>query len=574
MLRPRPPRSSPLFRRTAPHGAVVLGVLALLVAGSASHASAQASLLVEASDRLFRADLAALTAQGVTDRPVFGLGFLTRREAARIVVDARAGLARLEARAEATRDPDLAIRADAVRATLARLAARLAPDLAALEDGTAPPPMRAGRMEVAATWYDDHDRPYPNNFLGDVDARTQPLGGLRQGRTLADGWDTWTEASASLQTGAPLALHLQLRVDPDRDDPVTVQQAYARLAFLEIGSLTAGRADVTWGQSRRASMTLSGNARSPWSLRLSSDRPFTLPGFLSALGPIAGDGFWADLGAGQNFPGANLMGWNMRARPHPRFEVGLAMLSQFGGEGAPEYGPWDVVKDLLFAQVGVRQFSNKVGGFDFRWRAPDAAGLSVYGEFVVDDLDLNPGRLPEWVVEDVGHVYGVELARLTPDGGLGGWAEFHHTGHRFYRHVNFISGVTYQQDFVGNPLGPDGDGVYAGLDIRPGGADLLEIELGWERRSRDKYWVVGSEDPFNTFPGDDGWDVAEDFPEESRVRAVATWRRAAGVGPSAWMVRAGLERIGNFAWEEGQDRTLALVEIRLPVTGLLGVLDP
>lgn len=554
---------------------VALCALFAALAGGGPGVAGQASPLVDPSDRFLRADVAALAAQGVTDRPTSGLGHLTRMEAARIVVDARSGLAALEARAAATPNPDMAERVAAVRATLSRLEARLTPELMALRQSTTPGGVSIldADMELAGSWYDDADRPYPNNFLGDVDARTQPLGGRRQGRTLEDGWSNWAEAGLSARLGAPLVVHSRVHVDPDADDVLTLQQAYVRVAIIDLGSLTAGRADVVWGQSRRAGLMMSGNARSPWTIRFSTDRPAILPGFLDALGPVTGEIFWADLGEAQNFPGADLMGWHLSLRPHPRFEAGLGLVSQFGGDGAPEYGTWDVVKDLLFTQAGVRQFSNKIAGVDVRWRAPEAAGLAVYAELVVDDLDWNPGRLPEWILEDVGHVYGVEFARLVPDGSLGVWAEFHHTGHRFYRHPNFTSGLTYERDFLGNPLGPDGDGLYGGVDLRMGAGDLVEIEGGWERRSRDKYFVEGSDDLFNSFPGDDGWAVYEDFPEESRLRAVATWRRAAGHGASAWMARVGVERIMNFAWEEGRDRTIGLIEARVPVSALFGLVD-
>ncbi len=536
-----------------------LSVLLICAAAAPGGAAAQSSALVSPDDHMVRADLSLLASSGLTDRITSGLGALSRLEAARVLRDALSSPLATSAAASTV---------SAIR----RLEEHFAPELAVLADqadsGAVTPSRPLAYIEARAAYLDAPSHGYPNNFLGDIDARANPLGSLRQGRTWFDGANGTLETAHTIQLGPRATVHARPRLrswvapgTEEVEESVSLQEAYVRIPVRSL-AVTVGRADVVWGQSRRGSLIMSGNARSPWLARLTTDRPVVLPGFLDALGPVTGDLFAADLGGGQNFPNAKLTGYHVSIRPHPRFEAGLGIISHFGGEGAPEYSFGGVVKDLLFVLKGVRQFSNKLAGVDFRWWFPDTGGLSIYGEFVADDIDLNPGRLPEWILEDVGHVYGIEVARLTRDGRLGGWAEVHHTGHRFYRHSQFTSGTTYQGDILGNPLGPDGDGLYGGLDLRSTGGDLLRMEAAWERQSRDRYYVLG--DPlFNTFPGDDGWSVYEDFPEETRVRILASWHREAPSHGAGFSVRTGLQRTANFDYTAGADRTDFLTELRV-----------
>jgi hypothetical protein len=141
-------------------------------------------------------------------------------------------------------------------------------------------------------------------------------------------------------------------------------------------------------------------------------------------------------------------------QPWTRFELGVAVLVQTGGNGAPPATFIERVVDLfpaidaLAPQHADLLFSNKIAGGNLRLRFPELSGLDVYYELAVDDFDGR--RLRSSMVDDAGHLLGARIA--VGEAVLRG--EWHRTALRLYEHAQFVSGMTYRQRLLGSPLGP------------------------------------------------------------------------------------------------------------------------
>jgi hypothetical protein len=297
---------------------------------------------------------------------------------------------------------------------------------------------------------------------------------------------------------------------------------------------SVGRAPLVWGQGRR-SLFLSDNARALDMLWLGTDHPWKLPG---RLGSAALSFFAADLGARQYFPHTKLLGYKASLTPTPNFELGLSALDFVGGRGAPHARFGKVLANLFlrpFFPVEGFQFSNEMLGIETRVRLPSLGGTQLYWEMNLDDFDWSRVKSSLWT-DDAGQLFGVRL----PEAALAVTLEFHHTGTRFNRHQQFLSGPTVDRMLLGDPLGPDADGGYAFL-----GWENFGLELATEVYRADQYTIV---QPPMRFV------LLERRPRERRQRAMLSARRG-----SAITVQAGIEHVSGFEFVRGSSRTQALL---------------
>ncbi len=118
--------------------------------------------------------------------------------------------------------------------------------------------------------------------------------------------------------------------------------------------------------------------------------------------------FVADLGTtDQVYPHAKLAGYQLSMLPTSRVELGAELIDETGGDGAPGASFLQRVDDalpLLDVLSPNFQFSNKMAGLDTRLSLPELAGLTVYGEGVVDDFDAR--RLRSSLLTDGGYIAG------------------------------------------------------------------------------------------------------------------------------------------------------------------------
>jgi hypothetical protein len=307
--------------------------------------------------------------------------------------------------------------------------------------------------------------------------------------------------------------------------------------------------DWAWGQGGAAGAFLSANARPLRAVAVQSDTAFALPGRLAALGRWRATFVAADLGRAQNFPHAKLLAYKVSLAARPTVEVGGGIMAQVGGRGAPPMSALDRTADL-FPFVGWlregsdRLRSNKRADFDVRVRVPGWRGLSVGYELTVDDFDLRRPQSMLW--EDAGNLLTVSVPRLARDGALALDLRAQRTGLREYRHYQFVSGVTYRDQVLGAPLGPNAGALSATLTWRPRPFDAATLAVTREFRDPSSY-VNGNPDPAGALD----FVKVRPGPIERRLRLAAGWERTLPGRGASTGARLGVERAGAHAFTPG-----------------------
>jgi hypothetical protein len=553
---------------TAVPGLRTLATLALsLAVWCPGSAPAQATTNVPVEDLTYR-HVERLIAEGLLDTVHVGQRPYSRREMGRIVAEAERRLPGLEARASS----DTTLSAGA-RADLSRRVERARAILGLLRDeyGT---DGRAGTrlLESAAadwTWTNSPPRVVPSDDLGGISAVTNPLVDYRLGRRYVDGGNLAIETTHRARPVRFLAAAARVRtwngwsqLTDSGGHRLSAEALYGQLALRNV-LVEVGRDHLFYGQGMRASLSVSGNARALDMVKIASDLPFRMPWLLRALGPTRASLFVADLGEKQNFPGAKLAGYKLSFLPSTRVEVGVSVLDQMGGRGAPSASVGDRLLDLiplvdpLFFGDRDIQISNKLAGMDFRFRFPSRRGLELYVDGMLDDFDHRRIRSSFW--QDAGWITGLAIPRLTADGRVQLAAEYQHTGLRYYQHGQFTSGVTLDGRIIGNALGSKAGAAYARLSWDQGITSSIALETAYERRSGDRYRVRVDD------AQDNGWQFEriETRPKETRARVALMWLAELTPTRPRLIAEVGVEHVGNFTFVEGQRRTNALARIGL-----------
>src|SRR5512138_1507918 len=276
-------------------------------------------------------------------------------------------------------------------------------------------------------------RRIPVDPNGSIDASINPLAGWRGGRTLVDGATAAIETMHSVSLGRHVAVAVapRLEVETDRERAGAAGRVQAASAVLQFGNFVAelGRDYAVFGPAPGGGLLLSTNAVPLDMVRLSMQRPAALPGWFRRLGPVHAMLLVADLGTErQNHPHAKLVGYRMSIVPHRNLEFGVQVLDETGGRGAPGASFGDRVLDAIPPIDAWRtgsdfQFSNKLAGVDARWRMPDWAGLELYVDGAVDDMDIR--RLRSSLLLDGGVIGGLSMSCLVGCGRLRVRAEYH-----------------------------------------------------------------------------------------------------------------------------------------------------
>jgi hypothetical protein len=298
-------------------------------------------------------------------------------------------------------------------------------------------------------------------------------------------------------------------------------------------------------------------------VKLASDLPFRMPWFLRSLGPTRASFFLADLGERQNFPGAKLIGYKWSFLPSPRLELGVSVVNQMGGQGAPAASFGDRLLDLipiidpLFIGKRDIQISNKFAGMDLRVRFPAARGLEWYVDGLLDDFDHR--RVWGSFRDDAGWITGVSLPRLTDDGRFQLAAEVQRTGLRYYQHAQFNSGLTFDNRIIGNALGAKAHAAYVRLGWDRGATASLSLDGALELRSNDHYrteWIDEAENRWRFVK-------VESRPRETRARVALTWHGELSPTRPWVLAELGYERVTNFAFARGEGRDNVLARVGL-----------
>ena len=518
----------------------------------------QATPPVDPTDPVYRV-IGRLAAERLIDTVVVGQRPYSRRAIAHMLIQAERNRARLDGAPE---------RAPLLLALLARERARFAKEIDALAGdqgrswGLSLP---VDRATLDATMLDSDTRSIPGAGLGGLTASTNPLVDNRQGRYFVSRGTTGAiELAARLQLGRFAAASATPSVRATRysapDDPrfnVLTLSTLLRNVHLEVG-----KEYVSWGQTPTGGLASSWNQGAMYQARVSSDLAFVMPWFLRKLGPTRGTFIFATLGDDwQRYNQSKWISYKVSIEPSPRLELGVTVVDEMGGGGAPQatFGKRvaDVVPlvDVIFMGKSDLQFSNKLAGADLRWRVPNARGLELLIESMVDDFDARRIKSSLW--EDNGIIAGFYLPQLSPSGTWSLEGEAHHTGLRYYEHGQFTSGLSYRDRIIGDPLGPRANAGYLTLGFEPNAKMQWRLATAYEWRSNDQYTVppAGPNDAHFRF------ERVEVRPKEKRARATLAWTYTPAPFGMRLMAEAGIERVANFAFVDGRDRTNGLLRL-------------
>ena len=520
-------------------------LITILICSSATLGS-QATARVAPTERVYR-DIERLAAAGLIDTLILGARPFSEREVVRLLNEGRHNLERHpSARSWAGQviDRDLA--------RYARSTTRV--------------------YDQAAVELTDLDSPYrgiPSDANGEIDAAINPLAANRSARPLADGFTGSVETAHSLTLGSHVAAMLNPRTTVwsvrggGNHSNLVLQSAAANALFGNL-AFDVGRDYAIFGQSPSGGLMLSANAPTLDMVRISNDVPAALPWLFRLLGPARGTLFVADLGdTRQIHPRTKLAGYHIAFLPHPQFEFGAEILDAMGGRGGQPASFGDRIVDAIplidaiFRSGTDFQFSNKLAGIDFRWRMPSWRGFELYGEGAADDFDIR--RLRSTLLEDSGYLVGVSLACLAECGRFGIRGEYHQTGIRYYTHFDYP--LSARGALLGDPLGPRAVAGYLTLDGESARAGYFAIEAAFESRTGNQYGSA------TTGTNTEGFHFVRTTirPGEKRSRAVVTWAPDARDGRIELRLSAGAERVSNFNFAAGSDRTNWLARTALVV---------
>jgi len=516
---------------------------AIAVAAMAPAVRSQATPRVPPGERVY-VDIDHLAAAGLIDTIGFGARPLSTREVVRLLTEAQRNMDRnagARAWAETAIASDLALYTHEARA------------------------IDEARVEIA--YLRSPYRRIPADSNGAIDATINPLASYRGGRPVADGTTTKLETMHSAVVGRYLAWSLNPRysIQVNRsgggNEQFRIQSGGANLLFGNL-AIDVGREYAVFSQAPTGGLLLSENAPPLDMIRLSTDRPATLPWLLRYLGPLQAAVFVADLGTfHQTHAHSKLVGYHIEAHPHRLFEFGVEVIDEMGGNGAPPASFADRVADAFpIIDVAFRPnsdflFSNKLAGIDFHVRAPSLAGLDAYAEGVVDDFDAR--RFHSTVFLDGGGIAGISLACIVQCGKFGLRAEYRQTGIRYYTHTDFRSGVQENGVILGDPLGPRGLGGYVTLDGESGQLGTLALTGAYEVRSGNRYAST------STGSNSAGFRCVqiEHHPGEHRTRATATWTPTSRKLRASLRFTFGVEHVSNSGFVDGQTRTNGLAQL-------------
>jgi hypothetical protein len=532
------------------------GPLAAQPAGSpARQTTAPLSPFIPLDDPAYE-QIDHLVGSGLIRTVIYGIRPYTHREFARLVAEAHAQRLRPGA-------PALSV---ASARMLEGLRTRFATDSSLFR------PLLRSRHEQVTTelvWLDSPARAIPAAPVGRIDdAVINPLLNTRAGRRYGQGLTLAVEPRVALPFGRQLLLTIAPRVvgGLPTGGQVTGRFAQATLQEATLGvkawNLVAevGRQPLQWGPGMDGGLMFSSSSRPVDLVRVRLDAPWRAPSVLKWLGLMRGTVLLADLGAGQNFPHAKIGAYRLSGQVTSYFELSAQVLVHGGGRGAPSTSLAERFKDFVPAlkylmQDDTTQFSNKLAGWDLRFRVPALQGLQLYWEAAFDDMDPRRWRSTGW--QDGGHIFGASVAQLGPGGALKATAEFHHTGLRFYRHTVFSSGLAFNGTLLGSPLGPMGDAGVLRLVHDAGTGRRARLDLAVERRGGELWsttWDGPNTDNFRFV-------VAEARPAEWRRRALLHFARdQQRRGTQA--LEIGIEQVLDAGFVRGAARWNALVGAR------------
>jgi hypothetical protein len=479
---------------------------------------------------------------GVMDSVIMGQRPYSERELARLVRAAQASVSRRERPAAESL---------LVHSLIATLAKRFTGFSQANQ------PLRAlDEIRLAFTGTNARRRGFPSNTNLQVEATIDPLALRRLGEPVPRGAAGYLELAHRADPLLWLSLNARerfaLRSPSDTGVPrqrAELLLAGARARFRNV-ALTLGREQVAWGHGADDGLFIASDAPALDLISIAGDQPFTMPGPLRRLGQTQATLVVADLGASRSHSHSRLVAYKVSVRPTRTLELGGTFENHFGGAGSRSSPTLARLFDLLpFIDIFRRHNytdttrtldpeSDKVIGADVRLRLDRLGGLTLSGEWLIDDFDVH--RVMSLLTSAGSHSFAVVIPRLlSPSVSMRLSAK--HMGLATYSHGTLLNGLTTRGRLLGDELGPNAKAF--GGELRWLSSPSLMVAL--EGRSA----IYSDARYFNCPTGLPGCTEYVLFtisrePDELRDQVVGTLT----LSPSSALnlfVRAGSERVRN-----------------------------
>ncbi|MEO8336817.1 MAG: capsule assembly Wzi family protein [bacterium] len=445
---------------------------------------AQGTAIVPPSDLVY-ADIDRLAELGMLDSVIIGQRPYSRREIARI---ARIARDRLD------RGGRGRVRFSEERSALGgEILSRIDRFSAGADADTFDNPV-VSIVDGASAWYNSTDaarRGFPAPLSVATEATIDPLAVRRLGEFAERGDLVAMELSHRIEPVGWLAFQARERFEYRWPTDTTISDRNGELLLASMRArfrnvaLTVGRQQFAWSQGAGDGLFLNADAPALDQISLAADHPFVLPSVLRYIGPVQATVILADLGPSVSRSHSKLLTYKVSVQPTRNLELGGTFMNHYGGSGARESSLGDRIVDFLpfidvFRKHNYRDAtraldvdSDKLLGADGRLWLPILGGLTVTGELLIDDFDVN--RIPKLLTGYGSQSVGIIVPQIgTP--ALSMKLSAKHMGILTYSHFDLRDGITTRGRLLGDELGPDSKSFSGQLRWQPSAGTRFEIE--------------------------------------------------------------------------------------------------
>jgi hypothetical protein len=339
-------------------------------------------------------------------------------------------------------------------------------------------------FHFAQTLTDDNGRPYGQgaNGIGGVSGRSEAgpfalyVRGEYQYASAIPAYSASAQQAVAASDGLPYGWNLRSGTT-SRVRPV---EAYAALNLSD-WQLSFGQQALWWGPDRSTSMILSNNAEAMPMLRLARVAPMKLPSFLSVLGPVHFDSFFAREGGihyvnlGPTFvpygtaaqaldPPPYMWGVSFSIKPTENFELGFGHTTIFAGYGRPLNLKTFIHTFSILGNGQTVDPGKRTTEFNFSYHVPGLRKwLVLYSEAFAYNNPLEGTFLQRFAMDPgiyVPQLPGMRKLDLRVEGvntNLPGLKDQAY----FYTNAHYPQGYTNYGQIIGSWIGRQGSGAQA-----------------------------------------------------------------------------------------------------------------
>lgn len=297
----------------------------------------------------------------------------------------------------------------------------------------------------------------------------------------------------SLEAGLGGVLSFYLNPEYRADEESSEVRLLRGNATLSLGALEieAGRDSMWWGPGYHGGLLVTNNAKPFDIVKVTSARPFLLPGHLGKLGLLKPTLFLTRLEEERDFPGANLLGMRLDFKVTPRFQLGLGRVFMFGGEGRRSLTTGEWLK-VFFASDGAEHADSPINGNqlasidasyvyvnDSKWLP--FSGIKLYTEWGAEDSS-GETKTPTGRA----NIYGAFIDEPFRAENIDLRVEWANTarseryGPRWYKHGVYTTGYTYEGNVIGHHMGGDSTDLFLRAQYHTAGGDAAGVEADSE----------------------------------------------------------------------------------------------